>query len=107
MTLADGLVEGTLVWIRAVQALLGKTAEQIRDQADVILLSQDLWRMQKHFQSETYGIPVVSVHGLAQPQSESALEAKDIGLRDRGRWDADRYKRSRNAKVTPADAVFP
>ena len=41
VTLADGLVEGAFgVDQEQFKALLGKTAEQIRDQADVILLSQ-------------------------------------------------------------------
>ena len=41
VTLVDGLVEGAFgVDQEQFKALLGKTAEQIRDQADVILLSQ-------------------------------------------------------------------
>ena len=66
------------------KALLGKTAEQIRDQADVILLSQGSMAYAETFLSETYGIPVVSSPRFGAAAVRSALEAKGYRFERQG-----------------------
>ena len=85
VTLADGLVEGAFgVDQEQFKALLGKTAEQIRDQADVILLSQGSMAYAETFLSETYGIPVVSSPRFGAAAVRSALEAKGYRFERQG-----------------------
>ena len=77
VTLVDGLVEGAFgVDQEQFKALLGKTAEQIRDQADVILLSQGSMAYAETFLSETYGIPVVSSPRFGAASCSRCLKAR-------------------------------
>ena len=85
VTLVDGLVEGAFgVDQEQFKALLGKTAEQIRDQVDVILLSQGSMAYAETFLSETYGIPVVSSPRFGAAAVRSALEEKGYRFERQG-----------------------